>query len=118
GSARASGAARPRRWGGRARRRLAGGTVILAAGNGTALWYLTRASGVVALLLLTAGLVLGILGSVRWRSERWPRFAVVSIHGNLTLLVVVVVALHVLTPIVVGYVPVRLAADVIPFFRG
>ena len=52
--------------------------MTLAAGNGTALWYLTRASGVVSLLLLTAGLVLGILGTVRWRSERWPRFAVVS----------------------------------------
>jgi len=29
--------------------------MTLAAGNGTALWYLTRASGVVSLLLLTAG---------------------------------------------------------------
>jgi len=89
--------------------------VILAAGNGTALWYLTRASGVVALLLLTAGLVLGILGSVRWRSERWPRFAVVSIHRNLTLFVVVFVALHVLTTIADGYAPVGLKDAVIPF---
>jgi hypothetical protein len=89
--------------------------VILAAGNGTALWYLTRASGVVALLLLTAGLVLGILGSVRWRSERWPRFAVVSIHRNLTLFVVVFVALHVLTTIADGYAPVGLKDALIPF---
>ena len=42
--------------------------MTLAAGNGTALWYVTRASGVVALLLLTAGLVLGVVGTVRWRS--------------------------------------------------
>jgi hypothetical protein len=90
--------------------------VIIAAGNGTALWYLTRASGVVALVLLTAGLVLGILGSVRWRSERWPRFAVVSIHRNLTLFVVVFVALHVLTTIADGYAPVGLKDAFIPFF--
>lgn len=90
--------------------------MILAAGNGTALWYLTRASGVVALVLLTAGLVLGILGSVRWRSERWPRFAVVSIHRNLTLFVVAFVALHVLTTIVDGYAPVGLKDAIIPFF--
>lgn len=89
--------------------------MILAAGNGTALWYLTRASGVVALLLLTAGLVLGILGTVRWRSERWPRFAVVDVHRNLTLFAVVFVALHVLTTIADGYAPVGLKDTVIPF---
>jgi Ferric reductase like transmembrane component len=89
--------------------------VILAAGNATALWYLTRASGVVGLLLLTAGLVLGILGSVRWRSERWPRFAIVSIHRNLTLFVVIFVTLHVLTTIADGYAPVGLKDAIIPF---
>jgi DMSO/TMAO reductase YedYZ heme-binding membrane subunit len=89
--------------------------VTLAAGNGTALWYLTRASGVVSLLLLTAGLVLGILGTVRWRSERWPRFAVVSIHRNLTLFAIVFVALHVVTTVADGYAPVGLKDAVIPF---
>jgi len=89
--------------------------MTLAAGNGTALWYITRASGVVSLLLLTAGLVLGVLGSVRWRSERWPRFAVVSIHRNLTLFAIAFVALHVLTTIADGYAPVGFKDAVIPF---
>src|SRR5438876_838447 len=89
--------------------------MTLAAGNGTALWYLTRASGVVSLLLLTVGLVLGILGTVRWRSDRWPRFAVVSIHRNLTLFAIAFVALHVLTTIADGYVPVGFKDAVIPF---
>jgi Ferric reductase like transmembrane component len=90
-------------------------TLTLAAGNGTALWYITRASGVVSLLLLTAGLVLGVLGTVRWRSERWPRFAVVSIHRNLTLFAIAFVAIHVLTTIADGYVPVGFKDAVIPF---
>jgi hypothetical protein len=89
--------------------------MTLAAGNGTALWYITRASGVVSLLLLTAGLVLGVLGTVRWRSERWPRFAVVSIHRNLTLFAIAFVALHVLTTIADGYAPVGFKDAVIPF---
>jgi sulfoxide reductase heme-binding subunit YedZ len=89
--------------------------MTLAAGNGTALWYITRASGVVSLLLLTAGLVLGVLGTVRWRSDRWPRFAVVSIHRNLTLFAIAFVALHVLTTILDGYAPVGFKDAVIPF---
>ena len=89
--------------------------MTLAAGNGTALWYVTRASGVVSLLLLTAGLVLGVLSTVRWRSDRWPRFAVVSVHRNLTLFAIAFVALHVLTTIADGYAPVGLKDAVIPF---
>ena len=89
--------------------------MTLAAGNGTAFWYVTRASGVVSLLLLTAGLVLGVVGTVRWRSDRWPRFAVVSIHRNLTLFAIAFVALHVLTTIADGYAPVGLKDAVIPF---
>ena len=118
GTAAPAGAAGAKRRLGRVRRRLAergGGGVTLAAGNGTALWYVTRASGVVSLLLLTAGLVLGVLGTVRWRSDRWPRFAVVSIHRNLTLFAIAFVALHVLTTIADGYAPVGLKDAVIPF---
>lgn len=90
--------------------------MTLFVGNGTALWYLTRGSGVVALLLLTAGLVLGIVGTLRWRTERWPRFAVVAVHRNLTLFAIVFVALHVVTTIADGYAPIGWKDAVIPFF--
>ena len=89
--------------------------MTLAAGNGTALWYITRASGVVSLVLLTAGLVLGVLGTVRWKNDRWPRFAVVSIHRNVTLFAIAFVAIHVLTTIADGYAPVGFKDAVIPF---
>ena len=66
----------------------------------TALWYLTRGSGVVALLLLTAATLLGALSAGRWRSERWPRFAVATVHRNLTLvaLVFALVAVNIWQP--------------------
>ena len=81
----------------------------------TALWYLTRASGVVALILLTATMLLGVLSVKRWRSERWPRFAVADLHRNLTLLALVFIALHVGTTVADSYTPVALKDAFIPF---
>ncbi len=81
----------------------------------TALWYLTRGSGVVALVLLTAAVVLGILASLRVRGERWPRFAVGSLHRNLTLLSIVFVVLHVVTTVADGYAPIGLKDAIVPF---
>src|SRR4029077_4273175 len=73
------------------RRRLAGGggcgmsALLAASNNGKELWYLTRGSGAVALLLLTASVLLGVMNSTRWRSTRWPRFLVFGLHRNITL---------------------------------
>lgn len=79
------------------------------------LWYVTRGSGVVALLLLTAAVVLGVVTALRWRGERWPRFAVTDAHRNLTLLSIVFVAIHVVTTVADGYAPVSLLDAVVPF---
>ena len=80
-----------------------------------ALWYLTRGSGVVALLLLTATTLLGVLSADRWRSERWPRFAVAGLHRNLTLLALVFIGTHVGTTIADGYAPIGVKDVFIPF---
>ena len=88
---------------------------MTAALNARALWYLTRGTGVVALLLLTTSLALGILTSVRWRSARWPRFAVSGLHRDLTLLSIAFVAVHVSTTVLDGYAPIRLVDAVVPF---
>jgi hypothetical protein len=79
------------------------------------LWYITRGSGVVALLLLTAAVVLGVVSSLRWRTARWPRFATVDVHRNLTLLSIVFVAIHVVTTVADGYAPVSLVDAIVPF---
>lgn len=84
----------------------------------TAFWYASRATGVVALLLLTAVFVLGITVSRPGRLAGLPRFAVTDLHRNLSLLAVSFVAVHVLTAVVDGYVSIPLLSSVIPFASG
>ena len=56
---------------------------MLAATNSHALWYLTRATGLVSLLLLTGTVVLGIIGVQRWSSRHWPRFVTAGLQEPL-----------------------------------
>ena len=81
----------------------------------TALWYASRATGVVTLLLLTAVVVLGILVNRQGRLPGLPGFAVTGLHRNVSLLAVAFLAVHVLTAIADPYVTIGLAATVLPF---
>jgi methionine sulfoxide reductase heme-binding subunit len=83
--------------------------------HGTALWYASRATGVVTLVLLTAVVVLGMLVNRQGRLPGLPRFAVTGLHRNISLLSVVFLAIHVLTAIADPYVTIGWAATVIPF---
>jgi hypothetical protein len=89
--------------------------VIAAATSAKTLWYVTRGTGVVALLLLTASVALGTLSSARWRSNRMPRFVVGGLHRNLTLLAVAFVVVHVVTTVADGFAPIRLIDGLFPF---
>jgi methionine sulfoxide reductase heme-binding subunit len=80
----------------------------------TALWYASRATGVVALLLLTAVLLLGLLVTRQGRLPGLPKFAVTGLHRNLALLATAFVAFHVLTAVADGYVDIPITAAVIP----
>lgn len=83
--------------------------------QGPGLWYATRATGLVAFLLLTMCVVLGVVTSVRYSSARLPRFVTVGLHRNASLLAVVFLALHVLTTVVDSYTSIPLRAAFIPF---
>ncbi len=87
----------------------------LASIGPSAYWYLARGTGAVALLLLTAGLVLGVLGSVRFSAPRWPRFAVDTLHRDISLLVMAVLVVHIITSVLDSFAPIALSAAVIPF---
>jgi methionine sulfoxide reductase heme-binding subunit len=83
--------------------------------SSTALWYASRATGVVTLLLLTAVVVLGILVNRQGRLPGLPAFAVTGLHRNISLLAVAFLAIHVVTAIADPYVTIGLAATVLPF---
>jgi Ferric reductase like transmembrane component len=84
----------------------------------SAYWYLARGTGAVALVLLTASVVIGILGSVRFSAARWPRFAIESVHRDVSLLVLVVLVIHIVTSVLDGFAPITLLDGVVPFVSG
>jgi predicted ferric reductase len=79
------------------------------------IWYTVRATGIVALILLTATMVLGILTAGRLRTRTWPAFAQADVHKWVSLLAMVFLGLHVVTAVLDTYVPVGWLAIVIPF---
>ena len=81
----------------------------------SAYWYLARGTGAVALVLLTASVVIGIVGSVRVVTARWPRFAIDAVHRDVSLLVIVVLVIHIVTSVLDGFAPITLLDGVIPF---
>jgi methionine sulfoxide reductase heme-binding subunit len=82
------------------------------------LWYTTRATGIMALLLLTTSVVIGVLTSARGQTTRWPRFAVSELHRRVSLLAVVFVGVHVVTTAVDSFVPIGWLPVVVPFVSG
>ena len=90
-------------------------SAVLAATNSKTLWYLTRGTGVVTLVLLTTSLVLGVLQVNRWRSRRWPRFVTGALHKNISLLVVAFLAVHITTAVADKYAPISWLNVIVPF---
>ena len=78
------------------------------------LWYTSRATGVVSLLLLTAVMLLGLLVTRQGRLPGMPRFAVSGLHRNLSLLATAFVAVHVLSAVTDGYVNIPITAALVP----
>jgi sulfoxide reductase heme-binding subunit YedZ len=84
--------------------------------NGTPLlWYLNRASGLVLLVLLTVTLVLGVLAAGRSTPPWWPRFATAALHANLAGVSVALLAAHVGTAVLDGFVDIDPVDTVVPF---
>jgi sulfoxide reductase heme-binding subunit YedZ len=83
--------------------------------NSTALWYATRATGLMALVLLTLTMVFGLTTTTRARARNWPGFAQQEMHRRISILSVVFLGLHVLTSVMDTFVNIPLAAVVIPF---
>jgi methionine sulfoxide reductase heme-binding subunit len=83
--------------------------------NSTAFWYATRASGLMALVLLTVTMVLGLTTATRARARNWPGFAQQEMHRRISILAVVFLGIHVLTSVLDTYVDISWVAVVVPF---
>jgi methionine sulfoxide reductase heme-binding subunit len=88
---------------------------LLALANSQTLWYLTRGTGVVALLLLTASVLLGILETSGWSRPGWPRFLTAGLHRNISLLVTAFLVVHIATAVLDSYAPIGWLDAVVPF---
>ena len=88
--------------------------IVSGINSSTALWYASRATGVVALLLTTAVVLLGLMVTRQGRLPGLPRFAVSGLHRNMSLIAVVFVVVHVLTAVADSYVNIPLTAAVVP----
>jgi sulfoxide reductase heme-binding subunit YedZ len=78
-------------------------------------WYLTRATGAMALVLLTLVLAFGVAEVGRLRSSRWPRFVLDGLHRFLALLAIVLLTVHVVSAVLDSYAPISLLDAVVPF---
>jgi hypothetical protein len=83
--------------------------------NSRALWYLTRGFGLVALILLTVTMVLGLTQAVRFARPGWPRFVVSALHKNASLVALVLLVIHIVTSVLDTYAPIRVVDVFIPF---
>jgi sulfoxide reductase heme-binding subunit YedZ len=80
----------------------------------TLLWYATRATGIVSLVLLTGTVMLGITGTARAASSRWPRLVTAGLHRNVALTALALVVVHVVTTVLDPFASISVAAAFIP----
>ena len=91
------------------------GTAAAAGSGSQELWFVSRGSGLVLLVLLTVVMALGIATRAGWAPRRRPRFVTAELHRTLSLFAVALLGLHVVTAILDPYVTIGWAATAVPF---
>lgn len=82
------------------------------------LWFLSRAAGLVAAVLLSATMILGLLTAGRAAPIAAPAFVRAALHRSLSLIMVVAVTVHVITAITETYVDIGWLSLLLPFTSG
>jgi methionine sulfoxide reductase heme-binding subunit len=82
------------------------------------LWSLSRATGVVLIVLLSVTLAFGMLSTVRRSPRWWPRFATTTLHVNLAVLSCVLLVVHVVVTVTDGFVDISWVDAMVPFASG
>jgi sulfoxide reductase heme-binding subunit YedZ len=92
--------------------------MAIAAASPSVYWFITRGSGLVAVILLTLSVALGVANVKRLQTARVPRFVINAVHRNASLLALVFLAIHIVTILLDTYVHIRLIDVVVPFGAG
>lgn len=79
------------------------------------LWFATRGSGIVSMLLFSFVVVLGILTTMRWQASGWPRFLTAELHRTISLLSVAFIVAHIVTSILDPFAKLGIEAAIVPF---
>ncbi len=83
--------------------------------HGPGLWYVTRATGLVSLVMLTVTVLLGLLVTGNFTSAGWPRYLTRGLHHNVSMVVLVFLGLHIAATVADTYTSISLTAAFIPF---
>jgi methionine sulfoxide reductase heme-binding subunit len=78
------------------------------------IWYFARSAGIVAYLLLSSSVLLGVLMAGK-SNLTWPKFAVEEVHRYLAILTGVFIALHGGSLLLDRVVPISLGEELVPF---
>lgn len=81
-------------------------------------WYLNRATGIVSLVLMTLTLVLGVAVRRQARVPGLPRFGLVTLHRNVSLLSALLLVTHIVSAVVDSYVSINWISVLVPFTSG
>ena len=78
------------------------------------LWYTTRATGIVALILFTLVVSLGTLVANRIGGTIIGRFEVNELHRSLSIVAMIFLVIHILTTVLDSYVSTGLISAIVP----
>jgi predicted ferric reductase len=82
------------------------------------LWYTSRATGMLGLVLLTAVVILGVVISGRGARTLEGATVVTALHRWLSLGMTVFLLVHIVTAVIEGFVPINWLSVVLPFTSG
>ncbi|MGI8826736.1 MAG: ferric reductase-like transmembrane domain-containing protein [Chloroflexota bacterium] len=88
---------------------------LAAPQSATLYWYVVRGSGFVVYALLTVGVVFGLLLSLRWRSDAWPRLLTEDVHQFLQLLAGSFLSIHIVSTLLDSFVHFAWYEVLVPF---
>jgi methionine sulfoxide reductase heme-binding subunit len=77
-------------------------------------WYVARAGGVVAYVLLSANVAIGLLMTGKKTMKHWPRFALEDVHRFGGILVGTFLVVHITAVAIDAYLPFSVTSLVVP----